>query len=1034
MRTLNILADVRTADGKYFARCPRSILRRAVERLAEVAGGGELMVLSELEFYVFDKVRYTTEMNRSSYVVDSEEASWNSYHDEIPNLGYKLPRALAQHAAPPRDHLYDVRTDIVKSLGVSGVPVKYHHHEAGGPGQSEIEPQFESALQAGDHLQMSKDIIKTVAIRNGKTAAFMPKPLHDEAANGLHFHLCLKDGERSLFFEEGGYACLSQAALYAIGGLLHHTPALMAICNPSTNSYRRFAPGLAAPVHLFFAVANRSAALRIPAYGMTPTAQCIEYRMADAIGNPYLTLAAVTAAMADGIAGRISPSEYGFGPFEVNVYTLPEEEQGKMRQAPTSLEKALSALQDDSDFLIEGRRVRRSFRRRLGRPEDEERGRAACDQAASARVHAVLRSLKDVTAMPDGCNDCVAHIDLTTGTVELEHPGEEFFRKYLGGSLLAGFYLLRDMPPGADPLGPDNVLVFAPSVVTGVPLPGVSRFNVTAKSPLTGAIGDAQCSGHSGPQIKFTGFDAIVVHGRASSPVYLWIADGLVQIRDARHLASLEPKEAEEVIRRELGDERVQVVQNGLAGRLLVRFANVSNAMHHFAGRTGMGAVMGSKNPVALAARGKRTYSFADEDRVRDLARRVAEAYKNAPGFKAFGRSGTSMVVDAVDDLGGLPTHNMSEGVFPAVDGIKTGALHDSIFVRRDTCAYCSIRCKRVVTASEPWPIDEAYGGPEHETTGMLGSNVGVGDIRAVANANELCNRYGLDTISTGGMIAFAMECFENGLLGVADTDGLELRFGSPEALLEMVRRIGEREGLGDLLADGFDVASAAIWPESAKYAMHVKGLAIPAHMPQIKQTQALAYAVSPWGADHISSEHDSLLEACGIDCVALGIESGRPWHVLDDQKVRYVAYTQYFYSIMDTLELCTFLFSPGALYSYRDIGDLVEAVCGLPGNLWFLMKAGERRVNLLRAFNYREGLTRQADALPLRVFDPLTQGPQRGARVRRRELARALRTYYEIMGWGPRTGRPRGGKLKELGLGWVGAALDEHRRTPTHV
>lgn len=352
--TLNILSYIRNADGSDFGRCPRSILRRAVARLTTVAGKGELMVLPELEFYIFDDVRYATTQKKALYEVDAEEASWNSDADMKPNSGYHLGRAVGQHAAPPRDHLYEVRSDIVLALGACGVPVKYHHHELGGPGQVEIELLFDQALRAGDNLQKSKDIIKSVALRHGKTATFMPKPLHDEAGSGLHFHLYLKDGEKSLFYEDGTYGSLSDVALHAIGGLLHHTPALMAICNPSTNSFRRFAPGLAAPVHLFFAVANRSAALRIPAYGISPTGQRIEYRMADAIGNPYLTLAAVTAAMADGIEKQIAPTEHGFGPFDVNVYLLPEEEQAKMKQAPTSLEKALRALQDDSDFLVEG--------------------------------------------------------------------------------------------------------------------------------------------------------------------------------------------------------------------------------------------------------------------------------------------------------------------------------------------------------------------------------------------------------------------------------------------------------------------------------------------------------------------------------------------------------------------------------------------------------------------------------------------------------------------------------------------------------
>jgi glutamine synthetase len=350
-KTLDILCFVREADGSDFARCPRSILRRAVERLQSVAGAGELMVLPELEFNIFDDVRYTVTGQTAMYRVDAEEASWNSDADLQPNTGYHLGRAIGQHAAPPRDHLFEVRSDIVLALGSCGVPVKYHHHELGGPGQAEVELLFDDALRTGDNLQKSKDIIKGVALRHGKTATFMPKPLHDEPGNGLHFHLALKEGARSLFYEEGKYGGLSDLALHAIGGLLHHTPAMMAICNPSTNSFRRFAPGLAAPVRLFFSVANRSAALRIPGYAISPASQRIEYRMADAIGNPYLTLAAVTAAMADGIERRISPQEHGFGPFDVNVYTLPDDEQAAMKQAPTSLDQALAALADDNGFL-----------------------------------------------------------------------------------------------------------------------------------------------------------------------------------------------------------------------------------------------------------------------------------------------------------------------------------------------------------------------------------------------------------------------------------------------------------------------------------------------------------------------------------------------------------------------------------------------------------------------------------------------------------------------------------------------------------
>ena len=353
-RSLNILCNIANADGSPFARCPRGILRRAVERLHAAAGHGELMALPELEFYLFDDVRFATEMNRSTYVVDAVEGRWNTDRDEGPNLGNKFQRAVSQHAAPPRDHLYEVRSDIVRALLACGVPVKYHHHELGGPGQVEIELAFQPALAAGDHLQMAKDIVKTVALKHGKTATFMPKPLFDEAGNGLHFHLYLTEGERSLFFQEGTYGNLSDLARYAIGGLLAHTPALMALTNPSTNSYRRFGPGLAAPMKLFFSVANRSAAIRIPGYSMTSTAHRIEFRMADAIGNPYVTLAAIVVAMADGIERRMAPEELGFGPFDTNVYDLPEAQLAAMKQAPQSLEEALHNLQEDSGFLTAG--------------------------------------------------------------------------------------------------------------------------------------------------------------------------------------------------------------------------------------------------------------------------------------------------------------------------------------------------------------------------------------------------------------------------------------------------------------------------------------------------------------------------------------------------------------------------------------------------------------------------------------------------------------------------------------------------------
>jgi aldehyde:ferredoxin oxidoreductase len=622
--------------------------------------------------------------------------------------------------------------------------------------------------------------------------------------------------------------------------------------------------------------------------------------------------------------------------------------------------------------------------------------------------------------MPHGYNDCVAHVDLTTHEVHHEHPGEEFYLKYLGGSALATFYLLRDMPAGADPLGPDNVLVFAPSVLTGAPISGLSRFNVSAKSPESGLIGDSQCGGHWGPQLKFAGFDALVIHGRAEEPVYLWVAEEKIEIRAAGHLVDLEPKELQETLRAELGDARVQVVQNGPAGRRLVRFANVTNDLHHFAGRTGMGAVMGAKNLVAVAARGKRQYTFADEEKVKELARKGANALRASPGWMEFAENGTPILVTPNSNIDGLATRNMREGVFEHADNLKTDVFHALMGKGRDTCGNCVMRCKQLAGADEPWAIDEAYGGPEFETIGMMGSNLGLSDIRAVAKASELCNRYCIDTITTGGLVAFAIECYERGIIGPRDTDGLELRFGDADAVIELVRRIGEREGIGDVLAGGFTAAIAAFGPDSAPFAVQIKGMGLPAHMPQIKRTQGLIYSVNPFGPDHMSSEHDGMLNTCGSDCLALGIESAVPFDDMNENKVRYVAYTQFYYSVLDTLELCAFWFAPGGLYGYRDLEDIVTAVSGFPGNLWYLMKVGERRVNMMQAFNCRQGVTPQIDALPERVFEPFTQGPKAGRKLSRAQMNKAVRSYHQLMGWDARTGRPRKGKLRELGLGWI--------------
>ena len=626
--------------------------------------------------------------------------------------------------------------------------------------------------------------------------------------------------------------------------------------------------------------------------------------------------------------------------------------------------------------------------------------------------------------MAYGYNGRILHVDLTLGAVQVEEPPEQFYRRYFGGSALGLYYLLRNTPPQADPLGLDNTLILALSVLTGVPISGQSRMTAVAKSPLTGAVGDSQCGGFWPAELKFAGFDALVVTGRAEQPSYLWIHDGQAELRDASHLSGKVTGEVQKVICDELGDQRVQVLQCGPAGESGVRYACLINMCNRANGRTGMGAVMGSKNLRAVAVRGSSRPEIADEVALKSLARWGAEHVDDSD-VASLALLGTSEIVSSQNEVGGLPTRNWSSGVFEGYEAISGQRMNETILKERDTCYACAVRCKRVVEVTEgPYQVDPLYGGPEYETLAALGSYCSVGNLEAVAKANELCNAYGLDTISCGGTIAWAMECFEAGIIGPEDTGGVELRFGSAESMVKMIEMIGRREGFGDLLAEGSARAAQVIGRGSEELLVTVKMQEAPAHMPQVKRSLALIYAVNPFGADHQSHEHDDSYEPEDgylEEMAELGLLDARPKDVLDAEKVRYAFYTQCLYSALDTLNLCQFVFGPAwQLYGLDQMVELVRSVTGWKVNLWELMKAGERRLNMLRAFNAREGIGREADTLPSKFFKPLAGGPTDGVAVGEEELQQALQIYYGMAGWDVATGIPTEGKLEELGIGWI--------------
>jgi aldehyde:ferredoxin oxidoreductase len=622
--------------------------------------------------------------------------------------------------------------------------------------------------------------------------------------------------------------------------------------------------------------------------------------------------------------------------------------------------------------------------------------------------------------MPYGYNGKILHVDLTTGTLSVEEPPEAFYRKYMGGQGIGLYYLLKEMPAGADPLGPENVLAITLSVVTGAPVSGQSRVMANAKSPLTNAIGDAQGGGFWPAEAKGAGFDAFIIKGKSKKPVYLWVHDGQAELRDAAHLWGQVTGEAQAAIREELGDTKIEVLQIGPAGEKLVRYAAIMNMANRANGRTGLGAVMGSKNLKAIAVRGRKRPAIADSKALAEIARWGADNFPESDVY-GMGQHGTAEVVSYQQGSGGLPTRNWASGVFEEYKALDGVTMSETILKERDTCYACVVRCKRVVEVTEgPYPVDPLYGGPEYETIATFGSYCGISDLAAVARANQLCNMYGLDTITTGATIAWAMDCFEQGVISAEDTGGIELRFGDAEAMVQMTEMIARREGFGDLLAEGMSQAAARLGPEAEALVTAVKGNPLPAHMPQVKRSLALIYAVNPYGADHQSSEHDPSYKSYADRMAELDLLDPQPHDVLNAEKVRFAVYTQRLYSLLNTVGVCQFVWGPSwHLYGPSQLVDMVRAVTGWNVSLWELMKVGERSLNMMRTFNAREGFTRAEDKLPPKLFQPLTGGRSDGVAVTEKEMATALPTYYAMCGWDPE-GRPTRVKLEELGIGWV--------------
>lgn len=611
----------------------------------------------------------------------------------------------------------------------------------------------------------------------------------------------------------------------------------------------------------------------------------------------------------------------------------------------------------------------------------------------------------------------ILRIDLSSGQITEEFPDEDTLKMYLGGSGLATKYLIDETPKGIDPLGPENKLIFMTGPLTGTPSPSTGRYCVVAKSPLTGVWGEANSAGFWGRDLKRSGFDGIIFEGISTKPVYLVTEDGKAELRDASHLWGKNTSETTRIIKEELG-EKFNVSCIGTGGENLVKYAAVMNDCDkpnygRAAGRCGMGTVMGSKKVKAIASKGDAKIEVANPEEYKTEAKQRYDWVNQSMLKMTMEVFGTATMVDLVNVKGGLPTNNYQTGVFPAADKINGTAINETILTGRKPCFACPIACGRLSEIKEG-KYKSAGEGPEYESIGALGTMCGVDNLEAITLAHFLCNEYGLDVISAGNTIGFAMECYEKGILTKEDTDGLEFNFGNADLVVDLIAKISKREGIGDLLAEGTRKMAEKLGKDSYKFAMHVKGLELPAYDSRAAKITGLAYATSNRGGCHITAfiEGPAFLSMPFMiveDAMVGDALSENP----EDTKV--VKEFEDAFGLFDAIGGCKFM---GMVLTSEDWATLIQKLLGYEFTKQDFAKMGERLYNLARVYNVREGVTRADDTLPPRMLEePMPDGPAKGETV---NLDPLLDAYYEYRGWDKETGKPTKEKLKELGLEWA--------------
>ena len=607
----------------------------------------------------------------------------------------------------------------------------------------------------------------------------------------------------------------------------------------------------------------------------------------------------------------------------------------------------------------------------------------------------------------------ILRVDLEEGTVTPEPIRMDWARQFLGGVGLATRYYYEQVPAGVDPLGPQNDLIFMTGPLTGTTSASASRYSVVAKSPQTGLWGQANSGGTFGPALKRSGYDGVIFEGISAQPVFLWLENGNAELREASHLWGKTVPETDDLLQSE-AKQPVKVACIGPAGENLVRYAAIMNDKHRAAGRCGMGAVMGAKRLKAIACVGNETIQLAEPKRFNQVTRQQREYMDESllkVGFDAFG---TNMVADMVNVRGGYPTRNWQQGEYEQLEEINAQAITDKILIEGVRCFACPVACGRSTEIREGKWKGYSGEGPEYETTNTLGAQCGVDDLNAITMANYRCNEYGLDTISTGATIAFALECYERGILEDGQTGGVELKFGDGDLVVDLVEKIAYRREVGDLLAEGTRVMAERLGQGSEHFAMQVKGMELPAYDPRAAKITGLGYVTASRGGDHMTG-YIQLPTFFDMPFLIVDDSSIRDPFEANPEEVHVLVDLENALTVLDAVGGCKFM---GILLTAEDLTGLIASATGWDFDVQDFRTSGERIFNLTRACCVREGAGREQDVLPGRLMsDPLPGGPAEGMVIERETMELMKDAYYALRGWDVTSGIPSQEKLRDLSL-----------------